>query len=632
MSNTKISSEQIIDGVALAGNPTTTTQSAGNNTTRVATTAFVTTAVAALVDSAPAALNTLNEIAAAINDDANINTTLTNSIAAKLPLAGGTLTGDLTMGANQIIFDNNSQAIQIKDAAGTASYVLYQDNADTLIVGNNTNVEKIRFDTGGHEGALSIDTSGNVGIATTPDDGWNSNFDVLQIGLSGVLYGYHANAQEIMCVGNNFNNVGASFVTADRINTGFAQQYLQDHVGAHVFRTAVSGNANASIDWIDAMSIENNGNVGIGGTPATNTKLFVKAGTNLNFEVENASSNLRLSALNDARSANVGMQFASSGFEFLTGNVKINNGNLQIKTIGQIEDNGTRLLLRSTGDASGLRFDGGGYTPFKNGSAANGTVDLGFSGGRFKDLHLSGVAKAGDGTYALPSLSFSSDPNTGLYRPSSDNLGFAIGATARAFMSNSQFNVDAKIVATELDINGNADVSGTLGVTGNTTHGGHLQANDGFEVKVEQGEKGFTDATSSSTSNQADYQVIVCQNILASTNTWYDVAFVTHSPTIDILGRAVANDATSHGGVGVVYHLLGMYGSVSTHLKTTQAYNNTSSFATDGTGLLYQYRNGGASSGAYRLQVKANWSNNGHNAYVYTTVRGMADGTIYEDD
>ena len=44
------------------------------------------------------------------------------------------------------------------------------------------------------------------------------------------------------------------------------------------------------------------------------------------------------------------------------------------------------------------------------------------------------------------------------------------------------------------------------------------------------------------------------------------------------------------------------------------------------------YRNGGASSGAYRLQVKANWSNNGHNAYVYTTVRGMADGTIYEDD
>ena len=73
-----------------------------------------------------------------------------------------TLGGDITMGTNQIIFNNNSQAIQIKDAAGTASYVLYQDNADTLIVGNGTNVEKIRFDTGGHEGALAIDTNGVV--------------------------------------------------------------------------------------------------------------------------------------------------------------------------------------------------------------------------------------------------------------------------------------------------------------------------------------------------------------------------------------------------------------------------------------------------------------------------------------
>ena len=50
----------------------------------------------------------------------------------------------------------------------------------------------------------------------------------------------------------------------------------------------------------------------------------------------------------------------------------------------------TRLLVESAGDASGLRFDASGYTPFKNGTTANGTVDLGFSSGRFKDLYLSG--------------------------------------------------------------------------------------------------------------------------------------------------------------------------------------------------------------------------------------------------
>jgi len=59
-------------------------------------------------------------------------------------------------------------------------------------------------------------------------------------------------------------------------------------------------------------------------------------------------------------------------------------------TEGQVEINSTRLLMRSTGNASGLRFDGSGYTPFKNGSVADGTVDLGYSGGRYNNLYLSG--------------------------------------------------------------------------------------------------------------------------------------------------------------------------------------------------------------------------------------------------
>lgn len=69
MATTKVQSELIVDDVALAGNPTTSTQSAGNNTTRIATTAFVTTAVNNLIDSAPGTMDTLNEIAAALNDD-----------------------------------------------------------------------------------------------------------------------------------------------------------------------------------------------------------------------------------------------------------------------------------------------------------------------------------------------------------------------------------------------------------------------------------------------------------------------------------------------------------------------------------------------------------------------------------
>jgi len=82
--------------IALGGSPTTTTQSAADNSTKVATTAYADAAIAALADSAPATLNTLNELAAALGDDANYATTTATSIGTKMPLAGGAFTGAVT--------------------------------------------------------------------------------------------------------------------------------------------------------------------------------------------------------------------------------------------------------------------------------------------------------------------------------------------------------------------------------------------------------------------------------------------------------------------------------------------------------------------------------------------------------
>ena len=70
--------------------------------TDAATKGYVDTEVANLVDSAPGALDTLNELAAALGDDPNFSTTVTTSIAAKLPLAGGTMSGNITMGGNTV--------------------------------------------------------------------------------------------------------------------------------------------------------------------------------------------------------------------------------------------------------------------------------------------------------------------------------------------------------------------------------------------------------------------------------------------------------------------------------------------------------------------------------------------------
>ncbi len=69
---------------ALTGTPTVPTAPAGTNTTQIASTAFVSTAVANLVDAAPGALDTLNELAAAIGDDSNFAGTIAGQIGDKL--------------------------------------------------------------------------------------------------------------------------------------------------------------------------------------------------------------------------------------------------------------------------------------------------------------------------------------------------------------------------------------------------------------------------------------------------------------------------------------------------------------------------------------------------------------------
>ena len=71
----------------------------------------------ALVDSAPGALNTLNELAAALNDDAKFSTTITNSIATKAPSDAPTFTGNATFDTTTLVVDSSNDRVGI----GTAS-------------------------------------------------------------------------------------------------------------------------------------------------------------------------------------------------------------------------------------------------------------------------------------------------------------------------------------------------------------------------------------------------------------------------------------------------------------------------------------------------------------------------------
>jgi len=139
---------------ALTGTPTAPTATAGTNTTQVATTAFVGTAVSNLVASAPSTLDTLNELATALGNDAAFSTTVTNSIATKLPLAGGTMSGAIAMGTNKITglgtptvsTDAATKAYadtMLPLAGGTMSGAIAMGTNKITGVGNPTNAQDV---------------------------------------------------------------------------------------------------------------------------------------------------------------------------------------------------------------------------------------------------------------------------------------------------------------------------------------------------------------------------------------------------------------------------------------------------------------------------------------------------------
>ena len=148
-------------------------------TTDFTTKAYVDLQISNLVDSSPDTLNTLNELAAALGDDANFSTTVTNSIATKLPLAGGTMTGDIVMGNNDITgikYTEYNGDVDIRTSTG--EYAIYAAaNGQTALYTNG--VKKFETTT------VGIDVTGKVQGDSLVIDGnadINGNADI-----SGVL-------------------------------------------------------------------------------------------------------------------------------------------------------------------------------------------------------------------------------------------------------------------------------------------------------------------------------------------------------------------------------------------------------------------------------------------------------------
>ena len=167
----------------LTGTPTAPTASAGTNSTQIATTAFVSTAISNLVDSAPGTLDTLNELAAALGDDPNFATTISNTIGTKFPISGGSLTGWISVSS----FTQGTPIIKAVQADTNAGYYLFQGvtgSSEVFRVERSGNIvtsgtlsasgyNKSNWDTayswGNHASAGYQTASGSVASATNAD-------------------------------------------------------------------------------------------------------------------------------------------------------------------------------------------------------------------------------------------------------------------------------------------------------------------------------------------------------------------------------------------------------------------------------------------------------------------------------
>ena len=283
--------------LALTGTPTAPTASAGTNTTQIATTAFVTTAVDNIVDAAPGTLNTLNELAAALGDDANFSTTVTNSIATKLPLAGGTMTGTLNMGANAITstgtitsgaIDSSAHAVFGTTTIDPDSYSGKAVGFGTIADGSGWVARGLFIHGGGTGDAAAIGHNGSGlyfgiqnGSAANSMDTWltvqpnkSTNF-AAQLSVSGhgnssqwnTAYGWgnHATAGY-----NNASNLSSGTLPSARLSGTYSEALnfsspslrLKGHMyfdeyssGRHYVHFATSNSTN-QVDW----RIQTNGN------------------------------------------------------------------------------------------------------------------------------------------------------------------------------------------------------------------------------------------------------------------------------------------------------------------------------------------------------------------------------------
>jgi len=531
--------------IALGGNPTTTTQAAGNNTTRVATTAFTQAAITALVDSSPASLNTLNELAAALGNDANFSTTVTNSIAAKLPLAGGAMTGAITTNSTFDGVDIATRDAVLTSTTTTANAAL--PKAGGAVTGNVTFGDGNKAIFGGgsdlqiyHDGTHSyVDDAGTGRLILRGNDRVMiqkyTGEDMISCLADGAVNIYHNNAKKIETTATGVaitgNTIAKGYFASEATNS--TNKWLAYTHTDNTLRFNYNG-AGA-----DEIVITSGGNVGIGVSPTHKFHALTTDSKGFLLDRNTANSPANLNEYSSHYSLSIknrgGGSYLNFGGTVLYSSLQATDGaGSAAAKIISINPHGGNVGIGTNVPAHGIQtgnFRGTGSAPSFSGTSGDGFAFDYYNGGNPYPRHGS-IAVIGSGT-ATADLSFWTDSGSAVqerfnidaggkagFGTSLGNSGGIIGGVHIMDRSFSSWNQTITKVSAALRIEthfqGNNDHERAVGDYGggiafnhlgghSGTHGDNLHAWIGLKVNSTTGNENssLVFATNSVTDNNS---------------------------------------------------------------------------------------------------------------------------------
>ena len=397
--------------------------------------------------------------------------TLTTAAQANITSLGTlsalTISGDLTVDTSTLKVDSSNNSVGIGTTSPSTTLEIRRDVAASADL-DAPSVKLYNNSDGGSAIEFSNGVSGKSKISFGVE-GTGASTDETFLGFSTGANGGLSERMRIDSGGN------VSILTSGVALAAPVLQVTNANVATYTGTTpAIHSPASAtmafSMGGAERMRIDSSGRVGIGNTsPAQSLHVgSSSSGTSSNgirIEQNEGAFDLRVDAgefylydVTDSRipflidtSGKVGIGTSSPAHSLHVrgpvsntgGVIGVFDGTDSTNTYIQVKNSNSGYSWQIGATNAGVRF----YNDVTSSHA------LGISG--------TGAVEAGAGSASLPSLSFLSDTNTGIYSVAADNIGFATGGVARGFWSATQFNVTGNGV-----FSGTGSFGGNLSVTG----------------------------------------------------------------------------------------------------------------------------------------------------------------------